>query len=591
VVGIVLAAAAFRIAQIGTDLRSAKNELEAAEAMLKAGQPAAARAALSRGNQRVAHANSVVHGSPELSVLELIPVARQNLAALKTSVSVALRLAGGGRRLLDIAQPLEASNGQFEVPLRKGAVPLPVLQQLAPHLDDLRGNLPVVADRPRSSLLLPPVRELVDTVFRQSDLRKRQLGTIADGITLLKALSGETGGHRLFIAVANAAEMRGTGGMILSYGELVGDRGQLALERFGGIDEIALPAPANVDVASDYLDRFGALGPTLNWRNANLGVDFTALAPVMAAMYQEATGKVADAVLQIDSAGLAALMKGTGPVEVAGLGTVTADNVVEVTLSSAYARFSNRAQRQEVLGDVAEAVFRKLVTGDYPSLRPLATALVDAAAERRVLLHMATGEARRTVSELGVGGALPAPGRDFATLTVQNFSANKLDYYLDTSVRLTGARVPGRVGRVQAEVTITNTARPGQTSPPYVYGPNVTGQRAGLYVGLATLYLPKGTGLVGQSGDLGDNRASVVTEHDRAAVSFPFRLEAGQSRRVVLDLTLAPAAGAGYGFDLVPISRVRPTVFTVDLARADGEDRVRFTGPLTRPVVLSPRGG
>lgn len=586
--GALLAFAAFRVARLAQDLRAAKVELEAAEAFLRAGQPLNARLALHRGEVRVIHANSIVHSSPELAVLSVIPVARQNLDALKDAVGIALRLASGGRRLLDRAQPLESPGGQFEVPMRSGAVPLPVLRTIAPPIDDLVSNLPVLGDAPDSSVLLAPVRSLVDAVYRQSALRKQQLTTIGDGIALLRALSGDGGDRRLLIVVANAAEMRGAGGMILSYGELVGNDGQFDLERFGGIDEIALPSPATVGVAEDYVNRFGPLGPTLNWRNANLGPDFRSLGPVMEAMYNHGTGKVAHGVLQIDSMGLAAMMRGTGPVEVAGLGTVTADNVVEVTLSRAYEQFSNRTQRQEVLGDVAEAVFRKLVTGDYPSLRPLATALVDAAVERRVILHMASADSQRTVERLGADGTLPSFGRDFAALTVQNFSANKLDYLLDTSVRITGERVANRVGRFRAEVTITNAATPGRTSPAYVYGPNVAGQVAGQYIGLVTLYLPKGAGLVGQSGDLSEGRAGAVSENDRTAVGFPVRLAAGETRRIVLDLTLPPADGVSSRFDLVPVSRVRPTVFDVELQTGRGLSRYR--GGLTRQLPLSSGG-
>ena len=94
---------------------------------------------------------------------------------------------------------------------------------------------------------VPPVR-----------VRKSQLTTIGDGIALLRQLSGDGGSKRLLIAVANAAEMRGAGGMILSYGELVGNDGQLDLERFGGIDEIAPPSPATVGVPEDFLGRFGS---------------------------------------------------------------------------------------------------------------------------------------------------------------------------------------------------------------------------------------------------------------------------------------------------------------------------------------------
>jgi hypothetical protein len=274
-------------------------------------------------------------------------------------------------------------------------------------------------------------------------------------------------------------------------------------------------------------------------------------------------------------------MKGTGPVQVEGLGTVTAENVVAVTLSQAYARFPDRTLRQEVLGDVAEAVFKKLVTGDYPSLRPLATAIVDAAAERRIILHMARPTSQRAVVELGVDGRLPALGRDFAALAVQNFSANKLDYYVDTALRISGSRPPGELGHVRAEVTVTNAA-PREARPVYVFGPNLPSQRTGLYNGNVSLYLPVGSAL---SGSTGTPRPPVAdTEAGRTVLSFPVNLEAGQSQRVVFDLVLPPAPRLGYRFDLPVLSRVRPTQVSLDLDL--GGTPLRFTGPLIRSLSL-----
>jgi hypothetical protein len=409
---------------------------------------------------------------------------------------------------------------------------------------------------------------------------------------LLAALSGANGPRRFMIAVANAAEMRGTGGMILSYGELTSTNGTFTLDRFGGIDEIplneAVPAPAGTP--ADYIKRFADLGPTRNWRNSTLGGDFTFLGPILEAMHKQATSVVADGVLQVDSMGLAAFLRGIGPVDVEGLGQVTADNVVQLTLSDAYNRFpAQRDQRQEVLGDVARAVFRKLVTGDYPSLRTLATSLVAAAAERRIVLHLQRPDEQRSVTSLGVDGALPPIGNDFAMLSVQNLGGNKLDYYLDSDLRIAGDRRPGAVGRVHADVTLTNTAPAGKTSPPYVFGPINKDLKAGQYAGFVTLYLPTGASLTGSSGDLAAGQPGVVTENGRSAVTFPVRIDAAQKIHVGLDLQLPPGRGAGYRFEIVPVSRVRLTTIGIDLARGPGRNPLRLVGPLLRPETLVDR--
>jgi hypothetical protein len=586
VVGAVAGAAAYRIAQIGRDLLAARDQLNTVEQLLKTGHPTAARNALAVGSARVAHANAVAYNSAELSVFEALPVARQNIKSLRSSVSVALRLTAAGSRLLEAARPLETANGQFEVPLRNGAVPLPVIAALRPQLADLAGDLPSVTESRESQFLLPQVRSLHRAIYRQAGIRRAQAGVLAKALDLLETLSGGHGPRRFVIGVANAAEMRGSGGMILSYGELDAADGKFTLDKFGNIDDLKLtaPVPTPVGTPTDFLQHFGDLGPTLNWRNVNLGADFTFAAPVMEAMFEQATGKAADGVIQIDSMGLAALLKGTGPVDVPGLGQVTADNVVRLTLSDAYRRFPNdRTQRQEVLSGVAEAVFKKLVTGDYPSLRPLATALVQAATQRRILLHVSLPVEQETVTSLAADGALPSLGADFAALTVQNFSANKLDYYLDTALALSGDRKGGVPGHVRAEITLHNTATPGETTPAYVFGPVNSSLKAGQYVGIASLYLPPGATVRAADGIAGT--PAVYTEAGRTVVGFGVAIDAGATQRVALDIVLPPAARIGYRFTLPAVSRVRPTQVTVDLNQ--GPRRLRFSGPLERTIAVT----
>ena len=88
-----------------------------------------------------------------------------------------------------------------------------------------------------------------------------------------------------------------------------------------------------------------------------------------------------------------------------------------------------------MLGDVAEAAFRRLVDGDIPSLRTLAARRWSSAVDGRHLI-MHTAPPRGTQDELvafGADGALPPVDQiDSFHLTVQNLAGNKLDYYLDT---------------------------------------------------------------------------------------------------------------------------------------------------------------
>lgn len=578
-------AAALRLRSAADHLEQAQGLVDAAAVALEDGRLSDAEVALAQARGFVVAANGELYGGAELDLLGALPVSKDNLQSLRASVGLAATVIDGGERILRTSQPLESADGSLEVPLAEGAIPLETVAAARREIESLASAIPA---RPPSSsrFLLGPVQELRDRVWAEADRRRTQLDVLGRGLSLVEELSGGNGDRRYLIAVANSAEMRGSGGMVLSYGVLEGRAGDFELPAFGRIDEIALPAaldPAAVpDLPADYLDRWDGFDPLLRWRSANLSADLTVVGPVMEAMYRQATGAGVDGVIQIDPAGLAAILEGTGPVQVPELGTVTADNVEALVLNEAYIRFPGIDERSDVLEDVAEATFRRLVDGEYDSLRPLAEALVRAVDGRHLLMHATKPRVEATIRSFAADGALPDPALlDAVHLSVQNVSGNKLDYYLDTSLRLTGERPAGQLGRLQAEVVVTNTAPSGATSPVYIFGPFNADQQVGLYRGIVTLYLPAGTSLAGSRGDPVRNRPLLQSEGGRALVSWSVDVPAGESRRLVLDLELAPTAPGAYQLVLVPSPRVRPTTTSVDIATDVGPVQGEVTGDRT----------
>lgn len=571
-VGVALLAG-IRLAGAARDLRAASDLVDDAGTALEDGRLEEARSLLGDAGTLVTSATNALHGHPELDVVAMMPLVSDDLAQLRESVGVAASLVNGGSRILRAAEPLQAADGTLETPLESGAIPLDAIREVGREASLLAGALPG-GDLAERTSLLGPVQELRDRVLDEAIRRRSQLRGVAAGLELLADMAGGNGPRRYLIAVANTAEMRGSGGMVLNYGVLVGRDGDFELEEFGRIDELALPAPVPLDfvptVPADYLERWSGFDPLLRWRNATLSADFTLTAPVLEAMHSLASEKDASGVIQIDPQGLAAVLEGVGPVEVPELGTVSADNVVALVLNEAYVRFPDIDQRSDVLGDVAEAVFRRLVEGEYGSLRPLGEALLRATDGRHLVMHSVASGAQRQLGHFGADGALPPiDGPDAVALTVQNVSANKLDYYVDTSLDLQGDRAPGRFGTVRATVTIANGAPPGVDSPSYVFGPFDEAQEAGLYRGSVSLYLPAGATLEGVAGDELTAPPVVQSEAQRPVVGFQVDVPAGEQRTVVLDLRWAPRAAGDYELLVMPTPRVRPT--SVSIALTGGE--------------------
>ena len=581
---IVFVLAGIRLVGIGKDLEDARKTLDGVELSVQQGNLAQADTQLAVAERKVLSANRHVNGAPELAAVRWLPVVGQNLKAIRDSVGVGLALVGGGRNVLAAARPLADASGHVQVPMRNGQIPLSVVANTQRAADQLATDLPGATERSKSKVLLPIVSDLQKKVYAESGRRKTQFTNIAAGLSLLADMSGANGPRTYLIAVSNEAEMRGTGGMYLSYAVLAAKDGKFTLARQGQIDDLRLKDPATVTAPPDYLTHYDSLKPNLFWRNANLTSDFTAVAPVVEAMYQKATGDKADGVIQIDSDGLAAILAGTGPVNVPQLGEVNAQNAVAVTLNEAYVDFPDRAVRVEFLGDVADAAFKKLVTGDYPSLHPLATSLIKTAAERHVLVHSDSDAAQRAAVQLGVDGSLPIPDVDFATLAVQNLSGNKLDYYLDSRLAISGNRAAGRPATVTATIDLANTA-PAGGRPAYIFGPVDASLQPGEYRGEVNLYLPRGARLDGDAtGGPILGKAQLSSEEDRTVVSFGVSLLPGQHRTVVLKLLLPSRAGTGYTWQFVPVPRVRPTDVSLDLDL--GNRHLRLATKLTQPVTV-----
>lgn len=577
---------ALRLGDIEDELAAAENLIDRAGEELTDGRIGDATRSLTEARLLLTDANSDLHTATELALFGGLPGLRHNLEVLRDTVGISLVLVARAGAVLDASGPLTADDGSLEVPLSDGAIPLDAVQAVRREVDALIDELPLAGEDP-GPLVLGRIADLRSRLDEEVARRRAQLVGVGRGLELVEELAGGNGPRRYLIAVANTAEMRGSGGMILNYGVMEGADGRFTLGEFGRIDEVALaePVPADLtDVPEDYLRRWAGFDPLLRWRNANLSPDFEVVAPVLEHMYEQATGVPVDGVIQVDPDGLAAILAGTGPVDVPELGRVTADNVVALTLNEAYFRFPGIEERSDVLENVAEAAFDRLATGRYSTLRPLAEALVEAADEGHLRIHARRTEVQGLYRRLGADGALPDTDEILA-LTVQNVSANKLDWYLGTAVEVTGARPVGSPGELQVTITLTNTAPPGATQPRYIFGPNVAGQVAGEYRGAVSLYVPRGTTIVAVEGDPTRTQPRVFAEDDRTVVGWTHVVPAGATRSVVLRLTTPSRQPEETTWTLVPVPRIRPTEVTVDVDGGDGT-RVRSSGPLATNQTL-----
>lgn len=548
-------------------LQALPSTLQAVTTNAEEGHFGAAQAELAKAQSTLTNVNSSLYNSIDFQLLNLLPIGRQNVRAVRSGVKLGLQMVGGGEEILAAASPLE-QNGQLAIPLTRGQIPLQTVISVQKAVEEVASILPNAPSSPGDGLVLGPVKTAVGKVFKEAAKRQLELRSVGASLRVIEDIAGASGDRRYLLAVGNSAEMRGSGGMILSYGVLTSHAGKVTLVHIGPIDEIKLPSPETaVSFPTDFMRTYSGLAPTADWRDANMMSDFTVDGPVLEAMYEHESGQHLDGVIQVDSAGLAAILAGIGPVTTADLGAVTEGNAVSVTLSTAYQLFPVRATREDYTGEVAQAAFERLTSGEFTSLKPLGVALIDASKQRHVLMYSDDPTDETAIRMLGFDGALPPASSDFTQLTIQNFGANKLDYYLTSSLLLGGER-PSETGSLMtATINLANTAPRGRAVPQEVFGPFSPEQNVGEYDGLVTLYLPAGSFLKGSGVDPSVTTSPIMgSQNGLQTVSYTVTIPAGGSSRVVLRLFIPPTPSPRGQFDFVTSPRVNPTTFISKLS-------------------------
>jgi Protein of unknown function (DUF4012) len=294
-------------------------------------------------------------------------------------------------------------------------------------------------------------------------------GTSRDAATAARVLPpmlGLGGPRRYFVAFQNPAEARGTGGLLDAYAIVVADHGAVRIERMGANTQLPPFSGEVADVDPAFADRYAALGGTSAWLEANVSPDFPDVARVWEAMWLKATGQQLDGAVALDPRALAAVLDGIGPVTAPVVGAVDARRIEPLVLHDQYLLTPLVAQRKSLMLGVGSAAADKLLGGGVSPSR-LLPRLRDVASAGHVLVQSRHPAEQARLLGAGIGGAVDGTDRPFAQAVVVNAAGNKLDSWLDTSLRyqVTGCAAQART--VSITVTLRNDA-PTTGLPPYM---------------------------------------------------------------------------------------------------------------------------
>jgi hypothetical protein len=415
----------------------------------------------------------------------------------------------------------------------------------------------------RSTWLLSPLVDAVARFTRTVSKADDSAQTARDAVALAPQILGEHGTRRYLLLFVTPAELRGSGGLIATYGVLVVRDGTLKLGALGrgplldrvGVKNKHLGGPA------EFLARYGRFDPADTWENITMSPDFPTVAQVAAELFPQSGGTHVDGVISLDPVALRHLLTLTGPVKVAGLGyRLNDDNVVEFLYHDQYELDVSHDQRVDLLAALARATFDQLTHGRSASPSQFANEMSPALGNKNLTMWFAAPAEQRFAVRIDADGSVPvAPGDSFGVIA-QNAGANKIDAYLHRHVTY-AATVDAGSGRESARATITLR----NDAPTSGVSIDVIDNQVDLPIGTNRLIIAAYSPLTLGNATLDGRPFRMIAERefDRNVYWGYVDIPPGGSRRLDLQLDGAiDLSGGSYAFDW--LSQVTPNPDRLD---------------------------
>jgi hypothetical protein len=528
------------------DLRHIHRELDAGRAALDgltldaAASPGLAEVA-EDASRHLTRASDRARGSIALSLIGRLPVLDDQVGSIRRITDATERL---GTSAVTAAQRMDAELARADEP--GGRIAL--LEVAIEEMDRIDAELAHV-DLGRADGLVGPLRRAHDDLAASIRSARAELAHSRHLVEPIRDLL--EGPSTFLLLAANNAEMAGGSGLALSAGVLTFENGEMHLGEV--VPARTFRLPESVSLPGDLPTIYGPTGVGLDLRSTTRSPNLPLMGPVVADLMAAHGLAHLDGVLVVDAVALADVMAISGPVDVAGA-PIDAKGVVARVLHDGYRYFDlngDQEGRVDQQGRIASAVFESLTTRDVPAVA-LAIALLGTSEGRHLMLWSADPALQRAWVDLGVAGALP---RDGLLIAFQNYSADKMDWYLRPSATLDVRVLPSGDyrARLTMSVRVPSAAEVTDASP-YILGPDPTAH--GVFL---SVHLPEAARDITTT-DPGGFATKGVDPPSQVR-TFLENVPAGDTLERTVDFTLPRSLSS---MTLVPSARLAPVPITID---------------------------
>lgn len=401
-----------------------------------------------RADAHLRKADRIAQHSLVLAPLRVVPVVGTQIRAVAHLTRATRQLGDAARIQADRIQAQIATGGSSDKRVALLDTVLSAVDALQQRVDTLDLNV--------HGWLLPPVTDARQQLVDELTKAKERLADSRMTVSALRTFLDHD--HQVLILAANNAEMRGGNGMALSAGVAQIHHGEITVGDFTNTADLFLwggPVPVPPDLEHTYGDFF--IGQ--EWRGTNASPNFPEVAPLYQAMAKKAGLGDVDGVILVDADALQALLATTGPVSLSGT-TYSASNVIQQVLNENYLIFGSsdmdvHSERVDLQSQIAKKVFAEFNTRPVSAIK-LARNLLAVTPGRHVLAWSADPTIQSAWHQLGVDGALRPDG---LLVSLENVSANKLDYYLVPIIDLRTERQKDGSWLVTLRVSVYNPPR------------------------------------------------------------------------------------------------------------------------------------
>lgn len=416
------------------------------------------------------------------------------------------------------------------------------------------------ADRAPASWVLPAIATQADDANSKLHQIQGQIKGLSTASRVLPSILGAKTKQKYFVAFTNPTEARAGGGFLGAYGILTADNGKVKLSKIGinsDLKELNKPA---VDLGPEYKSIYG--NNTTLWQNMNLSPHFPYAAQQYIAGWNKRTGAQLTGALSVDVVTLAYLSDVTGPIKLPNGKVLKRDQIVNYLTNGIYVEYDGRdSERDDLQVAIAGKLVDELLTGNQSPIA-LARPFARAVSEGRVLFYSTDPEVESQIIGTPVSGVIDNRYGPYAYLVVNNYSGNKIDFYLDRTLRYEQTACSGGKAATTITTTLVNDVPAGKKLPAYIVGRSDDGAKGKASATTRTsqlVLLPMGADVESVKLNGKPAQYTLVGENARPGVLVYTELSPRVPATLEIDL-VEPGSSAQPRFPVQPLVRDQKTI-------------------------------